>query len=262
MIVRPRPHWFAMLFVLRGSVVPVIAPRLFWTTAFALIVTLLHGEIGRWKVPLNFVPFSLIGLTLAIFLGFRNGTSYARWWEARTLWGSVLSESRSLLRQALTLPGDAGRNAAGEAPAAASASMPAAASVPMPAAVAVAVPGTVTTSAPAAADTATSTPASTHPHDSQRRAEARLLAMRLIAFVHAMRHQLRGSDPSTDMARLLPAVDCGRVATAQIEEPFGLEPNDLALEEMSTLIEHSLREMAGDVAEPSPVRQPEDYIRI
>ena len=44
-----------------------------------MLVTLVHGQVWRWKVPLNFVPFSLIGLALAIFLGFRNGTSYSRW---------------------------------------------------------------------------------------------------------------------------------------------------------------------------------------
>ncbi|MGJ7511618.1 bestrophin family protein [Variovorax sp. GT1P44] len=110
MIIRPRPNWLHMLFVWRGSVLPVIAPQLLATTAFAVLVTVLHGRLFAWKIPLNFVPFSLIGLTLAIFLGFRNGTSYARFWEARTLWGTLLNESRALVRQALTLadgPSDA-----------------------------------------------------------------------------------------------------------------------------------------------------------
>ena len=106
MIVRPRLHWFRMLFVLRGSVLPDILPQLLVTTALAVIVTLLHGQIYHWKIPLNFVPFSLIGVTLAIFLGFRNSTSYARYWEARTLWGALLNETRALLRQALTLDDD------------------------------------------------------------------------------------------------------------------------------------------------------------
>jgi ion channel-forming bestrophin family protein len=106
MIIRPRPHWFRMLFVWRGSVLPVIAPQLLVMTLLALAVTLMHGQVWRWKVPLNFVPFSLLGLTLAIFLAFRNGTSYARYWEARTLWGSVLVEARNLVRQALTLDDD------------------------------------------------------------------------------------------------------------------------------------------------------------
>src|SRR5471032_3417351 len=103
MIVQPRPHWLRMLFAWRGSVLRDIAAQLLWTTAFALLVTVLHGRLFQWKVPLNFVPFSLIGLTLAIFLGFRNGTSYARYWEARTLWGMLLNETRSLVRQVLTL---------------------------------------------------------------------------------------------------------------------------------------------------------------
>lgn len=103
MIVRPRLNWLRMLFVWRGSVLPEIAIQLLFTTAIAVLVTVFHGRVFQWKVPLDFVPFSLIGLTLAIFLGFRNNTSYARFWEARTLWGVVLNDSRSLLRQALTL---------------------------------------------------------------------------------------------------------------------------------------------------------------
>jgi len=293
MIVRPRSHWLRLLFVWRGSVLPDIAPQLLATTAFAIAVTLLHGQLFRWKIPLNFVPFSLIGLTLAIFLGFRNSTSYARYWEARTLWGSLLNETRSLLRQALTLV-----DAAAQPP---------------------------------------------------------LLAARLIAFVHALRHQLRGSDPAADIERLLGEDEAARLATsrfkpamlllrcgewlrdalrgghlaptlapsmeaalgrltdalggceriagtpipftysviihrtiyvycvllpfglvdsigsmtpvvvafvaytffalealgAEIEEPFGLAPNDLALDAMSATIESTLREMLGEAIPPA-----------
>ena len=103
MIVRPPLHWLRMLFVLRGSILLTIAPQLIATTVFAIVVTVLHGAILSWTVSLNFVPFSLIGLTLAIFLGFRNSTSYARYWEARTLWGMLLIETRALTRQSLTL---------------------------------------------------------------------------------------------------------------------------------------------------------------
>ena len=104
MIVRPKLNWFALLLVVRGSVLPRIALRLLGVTLLAVGVTLIHGQVLSWKVSLNFVPFSLIGLTLAIFLSFRNSTAYARYWEARTLWGSLLNASRSLAAQALTLP--------------------------------------------------------------------------------------------------------------------------------------------------------------
>ena len=103
MIVRPRPNWLRLLFVWRGSILRKVLPQLVAVLVLALVVTVVHGQVLRWKVPLNFVPFSLIGLTLAIFLGFRNGTSYSRWWEARVLWGSLLIECGAAVRHALTL---------------------------------------------------------------------------------------------------------------------------------------------------------------
>ena len=38
----------------------------------------------------------LMGIVVAIFIGFRNRNAYNRWWEARTLWGAVVGNGRSL----------------------------------------------------------------------------------------------------------------------------------------------------------------------
>ncbi len=56
-----------------------------------------------WKTPLTPMPFTLVGIALAIFLGFRNSASYDRYWEARKFWGQGLNECRTLTRQALSL---------------------------------------------------------------------------------------------------------------------------------------------------------------
>ncbi|MDO8331129.1 MAG: bestrophin family ion channel [Fluviicoccus sp.] len=104
MIVRPREHWLRMLFIWRGSVLPRILPQLAAVTGIACLVTVLHGQLYHLKVPLTFVPFTLIGIALAVFLGFRNSASYDRYWEGRKLWGIVLGESRTLARQILTMP--------------------------------------------------------------------------------------------------------------------------------------------------------------
>jgi putative membrane protein len=40
---------------------------------------------------------------LATVLAFRNTSSYARWWEARGLWGQIVNGSRNLARQALSM---------------------------------------------------------------------------------------------------------------------------------------------------------------
>jgi ion channel-forming bestrophin family protein len=103
MIVRPRPHWLRLLLVRRGSLLGRIAPQLLFTVGLAAAVVLAHGQLWHWKVTLTAVPFSLMGVSLAIFLGFRINASYDRYWEGRKLWGALLVESRNLARQALTL---------------------------------------------------------------------------------------------------------------------------------------------------------------
>ncbi len=102
MIVRPRPNWLRMLFVRRGSILTKILPQLGAITALSILVVIFHGELLHWKVTLTTVPFSLVGVALAIFLGFRNSASYDRYWEARKLWGKLLTDSRNAARQYMT----------------------------------------------------------------------------------------------------------------------------------------------------------------
>ena len=37
---------------------------------------------------------AVLGIAMSIFIGFRNTQAISRWWEARTLWGSVVNKSR------------------------------------------------------------------------------------------------------------------------------------------------------------------------
>ncbi|MEC7121139.1 MAG: bestrophin family ion channel [Pseudomonadota bacterium] len=105
MIIRPKQHWLRMLLVWHGSILPRILPQLLLVTLLSVLVTWLHGRVFDLKVPLNFVPFPLIGLALAIFLGFRNSASYERFWEGRKLWGILLNDCRTLARQLLSFTG-------------------------------------------------------------------------------------------------------------------------------------------------------------
>lgn len=92
-----------MFLLLRGSVLPRILPALLVCTAAAIIVTWTHGDLFKWKVTLTTIPFTLIGLPLAIFLGFRNNAAYGRFWEGRRLWGEIVYKCRILSRQCQTL---------------------------------------------------------------------------------------------------------------------------------------------------------------
>ncbi len=44
---------------------------------------------------------SILGTTISLILAFRTNASYDRWWEARKVWGAIVNDSRSLVRQSL-----------------------------------------------------------------------------------------------------------------------------------------------------------------
>ncbi|MBO1323997.1 hypothetical protein K2X14_02360 [Acetobacter sp. TBRC 12305] len=71
-----------------------------------LVVVILYQVFHQEWMEQPSLPVSLIGSALALFMGFRSNSAYARWWEARTLWGAITNNCRSFGRQAGTLLGD------------------------------------------------------------------------------------------------------------------------------------------------------------
>ncbi len=109
MILRPRPTLFTVLFALRGSVLPRVAPTVVGLTAFSMVVVAAEQR-WPWAFPVTAGagPFTLIGLALSIFLSFRNNACYDRWWEARKAWGLLIVETRGLARTIPALLPEAG----------------------------------------------------------------------------------------------------------------------------------------------------------
>ena len=99
MIVRTRPNLLTLLFTLRGSILPRVAPKLAGIVAVSCAVVWAEA---RWPaafpITAGVTPFTVVGLALSIFLSFRNNACYERWWEARKHWGSLIGEVRNLAR--------------------------------------------------------------------------------------------------------------------------------------------------------------------
>jgi putative membrane protein len=71
------------------------------TVYVALIAILYHNfHITRISIPIA-VP-TILGTVISLLLAFKSNQAYDRWWEARTLWGAVVNDSRTLTRQLLT----------------------------------------------------------------------------------------------------------------------------------------------------------------
>lgn len=103
MIIRPKPNPFQMFTILRGSILPRIAPHIIGYALFATLIVAVAKHLGWSDAGYGLAPFTVLGTALSIFLGFRNNAAYERWWEARKLWGQLVFEIRNLARAVLSL---------------------------------------------------------------------------------------------------------------------------------------------------------------
>jgi putative membrane protein len=98
MIVRDTPRPLDLIFALRGSIVPAIAPRIAVLMLFAVLMVAVQERFG-FLPSVGGLAFTVFGIALSLFLGFRNNAAYERWWEARKLWGGLLADLRSFARE-------------------------------------------------------------------------------------------------------------------------------------------------------------------
>ncbi len=64
--------------------------------AIAIAICLLIPVPDEAQSEYAAAVLSVLGIGASVFIGFRNTTAYNRWWEARTLWGSIIINARTL----------------------------------------------------------------------------------------------------------------------------------------------------------------------
>ena len=69
---------------------------------YAIAIGFVHNylEINSINVPIA-VP-TIVGTIISLLLAFRSNQAYDRWWEARIIWGAIVNDSRTLVRQIMT----------------------------------------------------------------------------------------------------------------------------------------------------------------
>jgi putative membrane protein len=83
------------------KVIQYVKTELIFSVAIAVTVFVLHKQ-GVTAISFPFSIAAILGSALAIFIAFRNNSSYSRWWEARTLWGGIINSIRVLARLIIT----------------------------------------------------------------------------------------------------------------------------------------------------------------
>lgn len=71
-------------------------------TSYAIVVGILdqYGFLSKISVPVGVT--AVLGTAVALLLAFRTNQSYERWWEVRIIWGAVVNDSRTLVRQCVS----------------------------------------------------------------------------------------------------------------------------------------------------------------
>lgn len=76
-------------------------------TIYAAAVAIEHTYFDLSNISLPFAVPMIMGTVISLLLGFRSNQAYDRWWEARTIWGAIVNDSRTLARQIKTLSKEA-----------------------------------------------------------------------------------------------------------------------------------------------------------
>lgn len=84
-----------------GYVFGKIKFEVFFVTVYASLIAFEDRffHIISISIPLS-VPM-VLGTILSLLLAFKSNQAYDRWWEARIIWGAIVNDSRSLVRQVL-----------------------------------------------------------------------------------------------------------------------------------------------------------------
>lgn len=145
-----------------------------WNTLLALLVWDVAVTIFYYYTPFPApaLPLTIFGTGLALLLGFRVNSAYARWWEGRIVWGAMTNASRSIARAI----------------------------------------------------------GSNLPPTPEGQALRHQLVVRQVAYVHVLRHQLRGEDPRASAERVLGTSDIPELARRNPANGL-LEGNALRLAE-------------------------------
>ncbi|MBI3521067.1 MAG: hypothetical protein HY062_17135 [Bacteroidetes bacterium] len=66
---------------------------------FAIFVGYIDTHPWLVNVSLPLPVTAILGTAVSLLLAFRTSQSYDRWWEARKIWGAIVNDSRTFIRQ-------------------------------------------------------------------------------------------------------------------------------------------------------------------
>ena len=78
-------------------------PVLVVAGGWAFAVDSLHDLMGYNAFTVPILPVTTIGIIVSLYIGFKSTSAYNRWWEARTVWGAIVNDSRTWASHCLAM---------------------------------------------------------------------------------------------------------------------------------------------------------------
>jgi putative membrane protein len=72
---------------------------------YAALIEVLDEIMGVKGISIPISVPAILGTAISLILSFRTAQAYERWWEARKIWGAIVNDSRTLVRQAVYFSG-------------------------------------------------------------------------------------------------------------------------------------------------------------
>lgn len=91
MLLNKRIPWSYILGKIKYEIIAV--------TCYAAGFALSHEVLNLHHITVPLAIPSVIGTIISLLLAFRSNQAYDRWWEARIIWGGIVNDSRTLIRQ-------------------------------------------------------------------------------------------------------------------------------------------------------------------
>ncbi|HJS00401.1 MAG TPA: bestrophin family ion channel [Flavobacterium sp.] len=73
--------------------------ELFLVILYAIIFEAFNNYYNNEAINIPIAIPTIVGTIISLLLAFKSNQAYDRWWEARIVWGAIVNDSRSLIRQ-------------------------------------------------------------------------------------------------------------------------------------------------------------------
>ena len=85
-----------------GYVFGKIKYEVLFVALYGILIEVIYQNFHITSISIPMTIHTVLGTIISLLLAFRSNQAYDRWWEARIIWGAIVNDSRTLVRQVIS----------------------------------------------------------------------------------------------------------------------------------------------------------------